>query len=196
MSAIRKPKVEAITPDVNRNQSVERNPLLVATLNDVRLLLIAMWLGAALFFGAAVAPSAFAVLKDSRELAGAIVSRTLAVINVGGFVIALILLLSATARRGSTRRIVFRAEMIALALLLITTGVGQWVITARLERLRVLMNRPVETVALTDPLRIAFGQLHFYSVITLGTGIVAAVIAFFLVARRRNKISIKDDGNV
>ncbi len=40
---------------------------LVRILQATRLLLIAMWLGAALFFGAVVAPSAFAVLAASRE---------------------------------------------------------------------------------------------------------------------------------
>ena len=46
---------------------------------NVRLLLVALWLGAAVFF-IAVAQSSFAVLP-SRELAGSVVSRTLMVLN-------------------------------------------------------------------------------------------------------------------
>jgi hypothetical protein len=154
-------------------------------LRDVRLLLIGLWLGAAIFFGGAVAPSVFAVLAQSRELAGAIVSRTLTIVNVGGFIIGLVLLISAPFfRRMMTTPRAFRAEMIALTLLVLTTGVGQWIITARLEQLRVAMGRAVDSVAANDPLRVAFGQWHVYSVITLGVGIVGGVVAFLLIARR------------
>ena len=63
----------------------------MSTLNNIRLLLLASWLGAAVFFSAAVAPSAFRVLKafslpNASEMAGAIVTRTLSVINTSGFV--------------------------------------------------------------------------------------------------------------
>ena len=47
-----------------------RTTRLQRALHGVRLLLVAVWLGGAVFFSAAVAPSAFAVLP-SRELAGA-----------------------------------------------------------------------------------------------------------------------------
>src|SRR5438067_2233687 len=48
---------------------------------DVRLLLIAIWLGAAVGFSFAVAPSAFVVLP-THELAGNLVTRTLGIVNV------------------------------------------------------------------------------------------------------------------
>src|SRR5918911_511365 len=70
-----------------------------SVLRDARLLLIALWLGGAVFFSAAVAPAAFAVLRArnvpyANEAAGSIVTRTLAVVNKGGFLLAPLLLLS------------------------------------------------------------------------------------------------------
>ena len=59
---------------------------------NLRALLIALWLGAALFF-IGVAQSSFAVLP-TRELAGLMVNRTLMIVNISGLVIAGILLLT------------------------------------------------------------------------------------------------------
>ncbi len=69
-------------------------------ISDIRLLLIGLWLGAAVFF-IAVAQSAFAVLP-SREMAGSVVSRTLLIINVSGLIIGLILLATSLARPTDT----------------------------------------------------------------------------------------------
>ena len=59
----------------------------------VRLLLLAAWVGAAIFFSAIVAPALFAVLP-TRELAGAVVGRVLPMLNWAGLIIALALLAS------------------------------------------------------------------------------------------------------
>src|SRR4051812_35576805 len=104
----------------------------VAVVRDVRLLLVALWLGAAVFFGAVVAPSAFIVLRrfvvpHANELAGSIVTRALAIVNTGGFVISLLLLASAFLFSRVVSRRAFYAEIISLTLLLITTGAGQWI---------------------------------------------------------------------
>ncbi len=168
-----------------RSALAKRNALVTA-IHAVRLLLIAMWLGAALFFSAAVAPSAFAVLAASRELAGAIVSRTLVIVNISGFVIGVLLLLSAPLFYAK-RKAALRAELIALGIVALATGAGQWIIRARLEQLRMLMKVPVDAVAANDPLRIAFGQWHVYSVMALGIGLLAALIAFVLMWRSEDR---------
>jgi hypothetical protein len=61
-------------------------------LADFRLLLLAMWLGAAIFF-VAVAQSAFGV-TPTREIAGTLVTRTLAILNYSGLGIAIVLVLT------------------------------------------------------------------------------------------------------
>ena len=153
-----------------------------AVVRDVRLLLMALWLGAAVYFSFAVAPSAFAVLP-ARELAGSLVTRTLAIVNVGGFLVSLLLLLSLKIGRGRTSRRAFVAEALALASIAVMTAVGQWVIAARLLALRAQMGRPIDDVAIDHPLRVEFNGLHRYSVLALGVGMVAGIVAL-LVARR------------
>lgn len=150
---------------------------------DLRTLLIALWLGAALFFSFAVAPSAFAVLP-SRELAGTIVNRTLAIVNYSGLIIGLTLLVSSFILRQDVNRIRLWIEQGILLLLTAACSFGQFVIGARLHNLRQQLGRPIDEVSVDDPLRIAFNDLHGYSVTILMTAMIAAIIAFFLLAKR------------
>ena len=152
-------------------------------LGDARLLLLGMWLGAATLFSFAVAPGAFAVLP-ARELAGAIVTRIIGIVNAGGFFLALLLLATAFARRGAATRRAWTMEVSALALFALATGVGQWVVGARMAVLRVAMRRPIDEVAASDPLRLAFNSLHGYSVAAMTTAMLATLVAFILIARR------------
>jgi hypothetical protein len=176
----------------SRAESIKRGGALAAIVRDVRLLLIALWLGGAVFFSATVAPSAFSVLRArgvayANEAAGSIVTRTLSVINTGGFIIALLLLASAFLFRQGLRRRAFLAEIISLALVLIATGVGQWIIAAKMLGLRAAMGRPIDDVALDNPLRVSFNSLHGYSVMALSIAIIAAAVALLLIARRKSR---------
>ena len=76
----------------------------MALVAGLRTFLVALWLGAAVFFSAAVAQSAFAVLP-SRELAGAIVNKTLAILNYSGIVVGLILLASSIVKTQRVNRV-------------------------------------------------------------------------------------------
>ena len=152
-------------------------------LADFRLLLLGLWLGAACFFSFAVAPSAFSVLP-SRELAGAVVNRTLAIVNYSGLIIGLILLASSFVRGQNTNRIRRWLEQAGLLLLIAACAFGQFVIGARLQNLRGQIGRPIDEVAMDDPLRVAFNDLHGYSVTILLTAMIAALVTFFLLARR------------
>jgi hypothetical protein len=160
-------------------------------LGVVRLLLLGIWLGAAMFFSFAVAPSAFAVLP-ARELAGAIVTRTIGIVNVGGLFIGL--LLRATAFAGRDRRTTTKRtrilEVVALALVTLATGIGHFVVSARMAALRFAMKRPIDEVAASDPLRLAFNDLHGYSVAAMTTAMLAAIVAFILIARRNKKSGV------
>jgi hypothetical protein len=187
--SVRAEETSANVSAKRRAESVEHGSAVRTIVRDVRLLLVALWLGGAVFFSATVAPTAFSVLRSrnvvyANEAAGSIVTRTLSVINTGGFIIALLLLASAFLfRRNATRR-AFLAETASLALVMITTGVGQWIIAARMLALRAQMVRPIDDVAIDDPLRVSFNSLHGYSVTALGVAIIAAAVALLLIARR------------
>lgn len=164
--------------------STARRSALPGVLAGARLLLVALWLGGAVFFSFVVAPSAFKVLPQ-RELAGALVTRTIAVVNVGGFVASLVALslgfiANGGARRGRARIV----ETLALTLVAISCGAGQWIVSARMLALRAAMGRPIDAVAADDPLRAAFNSLHGYSVGLMTVAMLAGVVALFAVARR------------
>jgi hypothetical protein len=58
--------------------------------------------------------------------------------------------------------------------------IGFW-----LSSLRNQMGRPIDEVAADDPLRIQFATLHEWSVWVLFAGMIAALIAFFVISNRK-----------
>lgn len=152
-------------------------------LSDIRLLLLGIWLGAACFF-IAVAQSAFTVLP-AREMAGAVVNRTLSVLNYGGLAIAVILLLTSLIVHKNTNKILIWAERFLLLLIAAACAVGQFVIGLMLLSVRAQMGKPIDEVAADDPLRLQFNNLHNWSEWVLLAGMAAALIAFFIIANRR-----------
>ena len=155
----------------------------------VGLLLLGTWLGAAVFFSAAVAPSLFSVLRgadlpNANALAGSIVTRLLGIVNRGGFEISIFLLVFGYFMGRGQTKLSRAIEMISLAIMAIMTGVGHWVIAARMTALRAAMQLPIDQIALNDPRRMAFASLHRYSVAAMAVAIIAALIAFVSIAIR------------
>jgi hypothetical protein len=161
----------------------------MAILNDLRLLLLGLWLGTAVYFSSVVAPSVFSVLRAFQlpnvgEIAGTLVTRTLSVVNVGGFIISVLLLASAFAFGKGLGRRSFFLELAALIVVAISTAIGHWVIAAKLRALRVTMVVPIDQVPIDDPRRVDFNRLHGYSVTALSLAMIAALIAFLIIAYR------------
>ena len=155
-------------------------------LNKIRILLLGSWIGAAIFFSAVVAPSAFRVLRlynlpNSGEIAGSIVNQTLSVVNTTGFVISLLLLITIFAFRKHYRRQPLIVQNILFAVMAVSTGIGEWVIAAKMRTLRSAMHLPIDQIDLRDPARVAFQALHGYSVAALSVAIIAALIGFFVI---------------
>jgi len=155
---------------------------------SLSLLLLSSWLGAAIFFSSVVAPTAFGTLRSLKvanvnEVAGAIVNRALAVINVSGALISLFLLaLTLTAERKNLKKSVV-AGSVALAVMAAATAAGHLVIAARMHALRLAMVT-IDLVSPDDPRRIAFNNLHRYSVISLMVAMLAAVAALIFTGFR------------
>jgi hypothetical protein len=145
----------------------------------IEIAVLALWLGAALFFAAAVAPALFAVLP-SRTLAGMVVGRLLpsllfAGLTVGALVAALELLASGAGWS--------RARFASGAVIAGACAVAEFGVMPRIERLRVAIAGPLESLASDDPRRIDFGRLHGWSVAWLGLAMLAAVVALVLSSR-------------
>lgn len=141
------------------------------------ILLLTVWMGAAVLFVAVVAPSAFLVLP-SRTLAGALVGRVLPVIFYAGVVIgAAIVVLDILGRTGTWTRTA------AGAVSALACAVAQLVVGTRIDRLRAAIGGPLEALAPDDPRRVAFGRLHAFSVGWLGIAMLAAIVALALAVR-------------
>jgi len=159
-------------------------------LSDTRLLLVAIWLGAALFF-IAVAQSAFAVLPQ-REMAGLVVSRTLAILNFSGLALFVVLVLLSFVGSKGTNRLMLWTERVLLVVTAVACAVGQFVFGFWIAMKRAEIGKPIDELAVDDPLRIQFNLLHEYSVWTLLIGMAAALIAFFVIANRKAGAAKKD----
>jgi len=152
--------------------------------------LLAAWLGAALFFGAVVAPAAFSVLRsfdlpNANEIAGTIVTRSLSVVNISGLIIGLFLLLSYFLQKGSKGKVASILEICSIVLILLSTSVGHWLIAARMRALRAAMILPIDQVRFGDPRRVEFNSLHGYSVNALGLAMIAALVTLVLLTRKQ-----------
>lgn len=167
---------------------------MTSIVRQLRLLLLGLWLGAAVFFGAAVAPALFGVLRgagltNANELAGSIVTRLLGIINRGGLEIALFLFVTAFFVNRYRSRLARLAEVISIAIMAMMTGVSQFVISARMLELRQAMGAPIDQVSAIDPRRVAFDSLHRYSVMVMSVAMIAGLVAFVLASRAAGRNS-------
>jgi len=147
----------------------------------IRLTLLGVWLGAMAFFGFVVAPAAFATLPQ-QQLAGALVSRTLGVLEIIGVIIgaSLIVMLIFSRERGGKASLY---ELIALALMTVSMLVSHFVVSKRMHEMRVNFGE-IALLAANDPTRIAFDSLHQYSVWLMGFDILGAIALIVYLARR------------
>ena len=139
--------------------------------------LLAAWLGAATLAAAVVAPAAFAVLP-SRALAGGLVGRVLPPLFLAGIVVGVA---AAALQWGAAGP--WPALRIALPFVVaLECGAAQFGVAPRIARVRAEIGPSVEALALEDPRRHEFGQLHGISVLLLGTAGLAAGGALVAVA--------------
>lgn len=151
--------------------------------SDIRLLILAIWLGAAVFF-IGVAQSAFAVIEQ-RELAGAVVGRNLTILNFGGMAIAVLLIVMSLVGSSKVSKFWLWVERFLLLIIGGACAVGQFVIGFWLSSIRTQIGRPIDEIAVDDPLRIQFNTLHQYSEWILLAAMLAALLAFFIIANRK-----------
>jgi hypothetical protein len=151
--------------------------------SDIRLLLLGLWLGASVFFIGA-AQIAFSVLPQ-REMAGAVVSCDLALLNYSGIVTAALLILSSLLGVSNVNKFWLWIERSLLVLFGAACAAGQFLIGFWLSSVRTQMGRPIDELAADDPLRVQFNTLHQYSEWILLTAMACALIAFFIISNRK-----------
>jgi hypothetical protein len=149
-------------------------------LQKTRLAILGLWLGAMAFFSFVVAPSAFAVLQQ-QQLAGALVSRTLGALEIIGMIAGALLIAILFISRERDRAFLY--ELIALALMTVSTLVSHFVVSRRMHELRVSLGE-IAQLAANDPARVEFDNLHQYSVWLMGFNILGAIALIVYLARR------------
>jgi len=144
---------------------------------NLRIIALALWLGAIVYFAAAVAPNVFSVLtphEGGRALAGDIVGRALAVLHYFGIACAVIFLLL------EMRRLTSAGNVLVL-LMLVLTCVSHFVITPRMHSIRA---HGMEALAPDDPARKDFDSLHKLSTTTEGVILLLGIGALVFESRR------------
>jgi hypothetical protein len=139
----------------------------------------AFWLGASVLLAVVVAPAAFAVLP-TRTLAGDIVGRVLPVIFWSGMAAAAAIMVFGVWTDATSR---FKPRVLFAALAGTACALAQFIVDNWIERLRARMGVPVDSLPVNNPLRIAFGQLHVFSVFLLGVAMVGIAVAVVLAVR-------------
>lgn len=140
------------------------------------LLALAVWLGSMVFFGAAVAPSAFKVLP-SRDLAGqlvqAVIQRLYLVSYVAGAVMAIALMLGRFPQ--------WLPKLAIVAAMLVSIGLADQVVGARMADLRAEMG-PVEAASAEQ--RSEFNRHHKASTFLVSLAMLGGVALVILTARQ------------
>ena len=142
------------------------------------IVLLAAWLGAAVFVSAVITPAAFAVLP-TRALAGAIVGRALPVLfTLGALIGAAVALLNQGIIAG--RSVTVGASVLSVA------SAAALMVAIRLRGVLTALGTSIDALDPTDPRRAAFGRMHGASVVLMGIGLVGACVALLMLARHLN----------
>ena len=148
----------------------------------LRLAILSLWLGIMLMFSLGVAPAAFSVLKNEQRKAGDIVNLALGGTEIAGigFGVALLLLLLLSKE---PRTKLFKLEAALLALMTLAMLLSKFVVSARLHALREQYGETLQTLVASDPARLAFNQLHQYSVWLMSFAMLSALLLIILLIR-------------
>ncbi|MDR3764934.1 MAG: DUF4149 domain-containing protein [Acidobacteriota bacterium] len=155
-------------------------------LRFVKVLVLGLWLGSIFFFGAVVAPGAFAVLP-SHYLAGLLVSRSLLFLHWMGTAYGLIFLLSAfvIAFVEGGRNPFHGSNFLALLMIVLTLG-SHYTVEKKMLALRDSMG-VIDTVAKDDPRRVEFNHLHKYSTGLEGAVFVVGLALLYFTVKHENE---------
>jgi Domain of unknown function (DUF4149) len=150
----------------------------------LEVMMLGLWLGSMMFFSFGVAPSAFAVLP-TRELAGVLVTSTIAKVEVLGLVFGPLVILaqavSWNARPSSKRVRILR--LLLIVVMIAAAALSRFWISPALVSLRAAMGGHIDDVPATDPLRIHFNDLHQYSVGLMSAAMISGLLVLFFTVR-------------
>ncbi len=134
---------------------------------------VGVWLGAMLFLTFVLAPNAFVIL-ESRHRAGDLVTATLNVLHLSGYILGPLLILVSLVTRPARLQLLWGVRTLLLVLITVSTVISRELVGPKLLSLRRSMGALIERVAPDDPLRLLFNQWHQFSVLLMLFNIAAA----------------------
>jgi uncharacterized membrane protein len=156
----------------------------MSILRFLMLLSLVVWIGGIIFFAFGVAPTVFKVLP-TRHLAGAVVTRSLAILHWMGIVSGVVFVVSSMAYTHATRGVAepFAPRHLVIYAMLVLTVMSQFVVAPQMVALRTQMV-VIDDVPPTDARRVEFNRLHVWSTRLESAVLLLGLAALYMTARR------------
>ena len=146
----------------------------------LQLIALIFWIGGIVFFSFVVAPALFSTLPNV-ELAGRVVSRSLAGLHYIGLICGAIFLIASAFSREKRQK----AMRGLIVLMMLLTAISQFGITPQIRHLREAVGS-IESLPAKDAGRAAFDRLHQISVILEGIVLVSGVAVVGLLSKEKD----------
>ena len=158
----------------------------MSVIRFLMLLSLVVWVGGIIFFAFVVAPTVFHPgILPSRQLAGAVVSRSLGILHAIGLTCGLVFLVTSMIDSelitGSVAP--FAGRNLLVYVMMVLTLVSMFAISSRMLNLRNDMVF-IDNVPHDDPRRVEFNRLHEWST-RLESGVLLLGLAVIFLTSRR-----------
>jgi len=150
------------------------------------LLSLVLWVGGIAFFAFVLAPTVFHPgILPSRQLAGAVVSRSLGLLHWLGLTCGLVFLVTSIIDSQVTNSVAspFAARNLLVGAMIVLTLISMFAISTRMLALRNDMVF-IDNVPHDDARRVEFNRLHVWSTRLESTILLLGLAVIFLTSRR------------
>jgi uncharacterized membrane protein len=150
------------------------------------LLSLVMWVGGIVFFAFVLAPTVFHPgILPSRQLAGAVVSRSLGILHWMGIVCGVVFLVTSVVDSQVVTGVpaLFSARNLLVCAMILLTLISMLAIATRMLDLRNQMVF-IDNVPHDDARRVEFNRLHVWSTRLESTVLLLGLAVIFLTSRR------------
>ncbi|HEY4960312.1 MAG TPA: DUF4149 domain-containing protein [Candidatus Limnocylindrales bacterium] len=150
------------------------------------LLSLVMWVGGIVFFAFVLAPTVFHPgILPSRQLAGAVVSRSLGILHWMGIVCGVVFLVTSVVDSQVVTGVpaLFSARNLLVCAMILLTLISMFAIATRMLDLRNQMVF-IDNVPHDDARRVEFNRLHVWSTRLESTVLLLGLAVIFLTSRR------------
>ena len=150
------------------------------------LLSLMVWVGGVIFFAFVVAPTVFHPgVLPSRQLAGAVVSRSLGILHWMGLVCGVVFLITSVIESQIINGVpsLFSTRNLLVCAMILLTLISMFAISTRMLELRNQMVF-IDSVPHDDARRVEFNRLHIWSTRLESTVLLLGLAVIFLTSRR------------